>query len=387
MAIYTLLTEYVALTQPVLNMPVLLILLQVALQCIAPVAVIFASVKRRSGLERGTLSLLPMVFIITYAIMDALLGGSFLGGGFHHIQELEHFLHHPRLITEVGILLIITPLLSLLLSHGIKIQKIRFGILSALVNWSIYLLCLTGFLQISFGFPFPASFPLMDKLVLWYTYGIFAVLFQASLNITAVLWYLLFHERQEKVMDWDHLYNDRWCTKKLISLMMSGHRILLWGMTPLFILLSVLLYPEIKDSNFSWELLWLPLAFAAILVSLLLRLLFPQTVKGVRRICQWEDGVLLRRLCCEEFLSDTDALLTTDHMKLSENFLMISFGFVPILLYIPHIRYMTSYSTQKGFSALLTNGEQVHLPALSPKEYAILQKVLPWQDTFLSEEN
>lgn len=379
MALYTLLQEYVFMTQPMLTLSTFLIILQIGFQCISPSVVIVSSVKRRSIMESWMLCALPLVLILTYTIMDVLLGGAFLNGGFHHLDALEQFLHHPQLFVEVGGLLLLSPIFALPVSRCVSIPKWWPMTLASVVSLGMYLICLVGYVQIFFGLPFKENHPVMERLVLWYTYSIFTVLFQLALNITAVIWYILFHERRKKVPLADKLYDDKWCKKQIAHTMMHGHRIFLCTMVPLIALILIAILPEMVQDGFSRSLAAFPLFFGSITMLVIIRMLFPSTIRSVRRVYQWPSGELRRRIFCQEFLIGKTPLHYGEHMALSEHFLLIKAHVNPLLLYLPDIHHIEADPRSQITTAVLKDGERVKLAGLKEADLALIQQLVPAQ--------
>lgn len=65
MALYQMLTEYLFRTQPVMDVSLVAVMVQIVAQSAAPAMALYASIRRRSPLERFMPPLFPMVFFVT----------------------------------------------------------------------------------------------------------------------------------------------------------------------------------------------------------------------------------------------------------------------------------------------------------------------------------
>lgn len=370
MAIWELLTEYVCDTVPVASISLIFVMGQIIFQATQSILVILSSAQRRSGAERLFVGLVPLVFVVTYAVMDALLGGSFLGGGFHDTKNLFYFLHDPRLFWEVGALLVLFVPLNLLVSRWLEHIKWWVMLITSLASWGVYLVCLVGFVGIFT--PLERVF-MSERLVLWYTYSIYAILFQVLLSLTAVSLRLLFSEREEHLNSEENLYDDRWCKKQITRLLLRGHRIFLLGMGSLVLLLCILIYPEAREEP-SPVLIGFPVIFILVLLVVALRALFPSMVRSVRRVWAWEDGERRRRMFCEEFFDPHHSLYHGDGIDLSEHFVLMRSTLYPILLYLNDIELVQFNGRQ--YAAVLKNGERVPLLLINEKDVFELRRRL-----------
>ena len=375
MAIWKLFNEYISLTAPIINLSILFLMAQMIFQAIPPTLVIIMSIQRRSGVERCVLSVVPIVFIFTYAIIDPLLGGSFLGGGFHHVPELMRFLHHPQLLLEVGVLLVLFPILIFFVNRWMKQVKWWVMVLGALASWSMYLVCLLGFTAMFFDSGLILRLT-GEKLILWYTYSIYAVLFQTLLNLTAVLMHVLFREKEKEIKSWEALYDDGWCKKRIVHLLLRGHRVCLCVFLPLFLLLAALLLPEMKAGELGIVTILLFLPFIGVILLTSLRILIPTMVRAVRHVYAWEDGERRRRTFCKEFFDPSNPPYHGDGMDLTEHFLLMRSTLNPVLLYLPDVRSVQLNKQQYTYTATLNNGERVLLGPLNQKDHQLLRSCL-----------
>lgn len=380
MRLLELFTEYVTDTVPVISMPVPLLFFSIYLQAASPCISIYNSIRRRSPMERMLLSLPAGVFILTYSIMDGLLGGSFLGGGFSNFAGLRLFYGQGAVLWEIGGLLVLFPLLSLTVDRWNRHLPRWVTLPGDFIVWIFYAICLTGTLQLAELNPLTAAFRLSDSMLLWYTYSIFAILFQSTLSLAAIFLHGLFSERFPKniaVLS----QSDQWCTKQIQRLLLSGHRTFLYAILPLIAIIASVIYGDIRSGTSvdsytsSPTLLVFGLVILGFLLVILLRTLFPSLVAAVRQVRSWPDGAALRRLFCQEYFDEDNPPEVGEYLEVSEHFAIIR-NIRPLLVYLPHVREIDSRqrSGSTQFLWKLTEDTEVVLPLLNKKDLALLSR-------------
>ncbi len=347
-------TDYIFLTQPVVDLSFCLLMLQVVLQSAAPILLIYAAVRRQVALERFLLLMFPAVFIVTYAFIDATLGAAFLGGGFDEQEDLISYLLHSGVLAEIWSVLLLFPPLFFLTRRW-SARWYWFTLLGDLSVWAQWALgvcvsLLTG----RFG-AFPEKFLQIPQktLVLWYVYAVYTVLVQVLLNLTAMVWHLLFRERRPKG-DLDELtYDPRWCQREIAHLLLNGHRVFLCAMVPLLLLLCVLVIPAILEEGPSLDgwltfggieaMFGLPCLFFAF------RLLCPSSLPAMRRILRWENSQQLQRQFCREYFDSRRPPSYLGTVAVTPHFVLDRTSLKPGLYYLPGLDHVEA---KKGAPAV-----------------------------------
>ncbi len=354
MALFRMMTDYVFLTQPVVDLSFFLLMLQVVLQSAAPVLLIYAAVRRQVALERFVLLMFPAVFIVTYAFIDATLGAAFLGGGFDEQEELISYLLHSGVHVEIWLVLLLFPPLFFLTRRW-SARWYWFTLLGDLSVWALWGLGVcVSFLMGRFG-AFPEKFLQIPRetLVLWFVYAVYTVLVQDLLNLTAMVWHLLFRERRPKG-DLDELtYDPRWCQREIAYLLLNGHRVFLCAMLPLLLLLCALVVPAILEEGASLDG-WLTFgafeaAFGIPCLFLLFRLLHPASLPAMKRILEWENSQRLQRQFCKEYFDPRRPPKYIGQAAVTPHFILDRTSLRPGLYYLP---YLDRMEPKKGAPAV-----------------------------------
>lgn len=365
MEFYNILNQCVLSTSPILD-SVPIFLIKVALQVIAPAQLLFHAVRRKNAMERAALSLLPMVFIVTYAFLDIFLGGSFVGGGYGNEVRLLTYILNSNALREF-----ITVLVLFVLTHLLTLRWVKFtplALLRDLVPWGLFLF--SGAVTVDIllhgtitGFGLFSGL----SLVTWYVYSMFSLLFQVILNLTALLWHFLFSERIPK-KDPDELYLDpQWCKKQTVRLLLRGNRVVLYTMVPLILLIEGILVYNIGREGLGADgiaailmlhILILPMGY--FVVRALRQILFPHTIPAVQRIEQWENSPALLRQFCQEYFNSANPPVNGRFVEVTPHFILSTPILKPGLYYIPYVTHvswtMRNYqlSFQDGSALLAT---------------------------------
>lgn len=370
------LTDYIFRTAPVLDLPSLLILAQIAVQSVSPVTVMYGAIRRQNPMERLALSLFPLVFFITFVFMDVLLGSSFLGGGFRHHEALVQYLLFSPVLIEVWVLLLLFPVTFFTVRRWPV--KTPLSLLGGLVSWGMYLFCFA--ITVHTTLVGAASDPL-QRFILWYVYSIYAVLFQVVLNLTAIMWHALFSERPLRGDLDDLLYEPLWCRHQISRLLLSGHRVFFCAMFPLILLLYVLLIPALAEEGFNTstiftlaELHVFLLPMVLLTLFMLVRILFPSTLPALRRIDGWKNASALQRQFCQEYFNPNAPPLRGSNLDVTGHFILVRSGLKPAIYYIPFFQQTGSV---KGRQALLfQDGSALFLTSLAPVDAALVKRAL-----------
>ena len=147
MLLWQLFHDFVLYTTPALSIVSLMfIYLQMLLSAISPLKMIITAAKRADILESILLSLVPAIIVVSIAICEPLLFGSFLGEGFQDTARLARFLDQPALFQETiitGLLYIACTILYLLcnrqsgLLYGVR--RLFRSLIIARTTWCVFL--------------------------------------------------------------------------------------------------------------------------------------------------------------------------------------------------------------------------------------------------------
>lgn len=349
MALYHILTDYVFLTTPAVTPSITLILLQLLLQTAPPALLIFQAVRRRAAWERMMLTVPPMVFVVTFGIMDILLGGSFLGGGFVYYGALLDYLSLPNVLRELAVLLALFPLAALAVRryHGKKAWLLT--LVPDLLAWGFYLFACAVTADVALhGTATGWGWLDVPTQLTWYVYSLYAVVFQFLLDLTALLWHVLFSERGLKKAGDTFFYDPEACRKETLRILLRGHRVALCTLGPLILFLEVMLFlsvlEEPKDAEFFSQFLFIRVfffAFDAALVYLVRHLLFPRTLPAGKRLDQWADNLPCQ--FCREYYDVDHPPVGSGQLEVTAHFI-VSGGIKPALYYIPYLESATTYA-------------------------------------------
>ncbi len=345
MALFRMLTDYIFLTQPVVDLSFCLLMLQVVLQSAAPVLLIYAAVRRQIALERFMLLMFPAVFIVTYAFIDATLGAAFLGGGFDEQEALISYLLRSGVCVEIWAVLLLFPLLFFLTRRW-STRWYWFTLLGDLSVWALWTLGIGVSFWMGRSGTFPDGFLRVPRetLVLWYVYAVYTVLVQGLLNLTAMVWHLLFRERRPKG-DLDELtYDPGWCQREIAHLLLNGHRVFLCAMLPLLLLLCVLVIPAMLEEETSpagWLMFGgIEVIFGLPCLSFLFRLLRPASLPAMKRIQGWENSRQLQRQFCREYFDPRRPPKYIGQAAVTPHFILDRTSLKPGLYYLPGLDHV-----------------------------------------------
>lgn len=198
MLLAELVNDYLFMTNPVLNGSVIFVYAQMIYGCISPLRLIYTSVKRENSLETAMIILVPSVLIISMAIFEPLLFGSFLGEGYNDTDRLVAFLNQPAFFDEAIIAGWIFALSSALyILTGLRYRKMSF--ISTFLSMAPEIMVLISITVLSADVYMKGGALLssMNKtLIKWFVYGIYLIVYKSALYIVSLVWHVLFSERR-----------------------------------------------------------------------------------------------------------------------------------------------------------------------------------------------
>ncbi len=374
MAIYELLTDYISQTRPVVDFSFILVFIKIILQSAAACITICLSVKRRSLYEQVLLSLAPMVFAITYAFMDVMLGGSFLGGGFKDIEGLILFLQQKRFLKEAAAVLVIFPILSFFIRKWTKGVKSIILLPGDLVCIGLYVSGLLGTLYFAFGEFLPLSYQMSEKAVIWYTYSLISITMQSLLDIMVVVWRNIFRDHADTENLAGIEDDDKKCKKCIAKLLLRGHRVFLYAMIPLLSILGIIIITDAIKNGISpmtigfLAVLSLPALFAA------MRIIFPSTLPAMRQMEKWDDPQIRRREFCQEYYSEENPPYRIKDITFTEHYVIMPSTIKPFIFYFPDSS--NALSQKDKLEILLGNRCSSHVEGIAPKDITVLRGML-----------
>lgn len=370
-----LMTEYVFRTQPVGDASVLLLMAQIVLQSAAPAMLLFSVLKCRPVADRFLLTVVPMVFFITYVFMDIFLGGSFLNGGFHHLPELVVYLTTtPRLWWEAGAVLALFPAAFFTVRRWGKGNL--FSLLGDVSVWALWALAaaVTGCIVKNGAVPTLGPVKPGDA-ALWCVYAVYTVLAQLLLNLTAIVLHVMFRPWKPRGDPEEAAYDEDWCRRVIERLLSEGHRVFLFCMGPLTLLLYVLVGPALllEGEAGDWGMFlsfMLPLTLWCLFI--LYRVLAPATLPACRRVRSWDRELPSR--FCREYFDPACPPREGEIVQLTRSFLLDRTSLRPGLYYLPWYEGMEAHG--QGRRLLFRDGGTLELDRLPIKDRALLMKAL-----------
>lgn len=374
MAIHELLTDYISQTRPVVDFSYIVVFIKIIFQSAAACITICLSVKRRSLYEQVLLSATPIVFAITYAFMDVMLGGSFLGGGFKDIEGLSLFLHQPRFLKEAAVVLVIFPILSLFIRKWTKGFMSVFLILGDLVCIGLYIRSLLGTLYFAFGEFLPLSYHMGEKAIIWYTYSLISIAIQSLLDIMVVIWRNIFRDHADTQNLASIEDDDKKCKKCIAKLLLRGHRVFLCTMIPLLSVLSIVIIIDARKNGISpmtigiLAVLSLPVLFAAI------RIMFPSTLPAMRQMEKWDDPQIRRREFFQEYYSEENPPYRLKDITFTEHYVIMPSTMRAFIFYFPDSS--GALSQKDKLEILLGNRSSSGVEGIAPKDITVLREML-----------
>ena len=374
MAIYELLNDYISKTQPVVNSSYFFVLLKIIFQSVPACMVICMAVKRRSTYERVLLSAAPMVFAITYAFMDVMLGGSFLGGGFHHTEALYSFLCQPHFLKDAVIVLIIFPILSILIRKWTGGFKTIILIPGDITRLGLYIVSLLGTLYFAMENFSPLPVSIGEREVIRYAYSILSISCEAALDIMAVVWRIMFKERSDSqnlgVIEGD----DRKCKKCIAKLLLRGHRVFLFSMIPLLAIIAVVIILDARKNGTD------PMTIAILIILCIpvlcvgIRMMFPSTLSAMRRMESWDNPQVHRREFCREYFDEEKPPYMIQDIAFTEHYVIMPGTIRPFIFYFPD---ECGAKTWKEKAKMLIDGSAVgEVNGIAPKDVTVLRGML-----------
>jgi len=370
------LTEYLFLTQPVLDVSLFPMMAQIIMQSAAPAMVLYASIRRRSPLERFMLLLFPMVLFVTYVFMNILLGGSFLGGGFDEYGALVGYLLRSHAGVEICAVLLLFPPAFLLVRRWSKGSLL--SVLGDITIWFQWVFCVRISVPLLRG-AFPSLGPFApEDLVLCYVYGVYTLLAQLFLNLTAILLHTLFSEHAPKGDLAEQAYDPDWCRRELYRLMFSFHRVFLYSMTPLLALICALAVPALIEEGCGLStgimLGGFFLGIGGWCMVVLFRLLVPRSVPAWRRLLEREDSERLQQKFCREYFNEGHPPLHGTRFTATPHFLLDAGSLTPALYYLPD--YLGTERTRRGLVLRFRDGGALRLSQAAAPDVRLIQAAI-----------
>lgn len=300
---------------------------------------LYRSVRRDSPWERVLLCMVPGIFIVTFAFIEPLFFGSFIGDGFPWVDALRHFLDQPAFFRETmvlsGVFFLLVALDLLLQRSGRQGQDsrrtawpwaaVRHRGMLWLLKAGRFLLSVGAELAISLSLLLLGAdylrgrgqlfYSLTDTPLKWLIYGIYLVLYKSILLFVCSLWHLLFGERKQP--EDGGVDYDRWLRRYLAH----GYRAFGWGMLMFAGLWTFAvvggLYRE--GSPYRWAL-----AFDMVLIALGLGSLLASFLQPARwRILAWGNPELTLWQLHRE-LAELPPLVRTDIGFLTQHYLVVT---------------------------------------------------------------
>lgn len=363
------LIEYVAVyTKPVLsatNSP--FVMVQLIFQTVSAMAVMYDAIRRNNQWERILLCIFPVVLFMTYAIMDVLVSGSFLSGGFHNFAGLSTYLNRS-LLREVVAVLVLFPILAIvILRQGGKRWKLSLP--GNLLAWANFAFCLYGTVRVWRTWKMnPGTNPWIEtgeseeKFLLLFTYSIFTLCYQVIMNLTAVIWHFFFSESTLKG-DLDVLVcDDQWCRRRIKHLLLSRYRVLLCSILPLTIVLYAVCVPDVVSERDILGFIFINailLPFAGFCIWLIYRMLRPSGLPALRRLEGRWDSIAFRRDFCRAYFNPDNPPRRGYHLETADDFLIVRTALKPVLCRFSEIQ---SLLTDDGLKLVLKDGTVFKIP-------------------------
>ena len=392
MLLFEMLTNYIFLTTPVLSLNALLIPLQIIFQLFTPVFIMINVIRRRTMTERILLIAMPVACCLTAILMNILLGGSFLNGGFSYEPQLIQYILHSGVTDEIWavIFLFIASYftIEIILHRRTNRPSKKIMLLNlpgTILNFCLLFVCLLTVIYIQKTGNFPSVLqvsenPLIDNLlidsslVLYFTYAVYNLVFQTFVNILALLMHILFSGKELSGDIRLLSANPDWCDYAVKRFFTDGYKVMFYSFVQFAVLFYALMYWAILDEGFSVSLvLWFHVFLAPLdlLVTYsLFRILFPASLPVLRKMELWGNPQQIKRQFCLEFLDSKFLPIKGMLVWTTPYFILTPVSFFKRLYYIP------AFQEIKGQRMIFKDGSHIKMQNLQPLDRSFIQSAV-----------
>jgi len=394
MLLFKMLTNYIFLTIPAVSLNGLLIPLQILFQLFTPVFIMINVIRRRTITERILLISMPVACCLTVIIMNILLGGSFLNGGYFYELELRQYILHSGVTDEIWMvifLFIISYLiLEFILHYRIDRPSKKIMLLNlpgTILNFCLFLLCLLTAIYIQKTGDFPSILWILENspigynfltpnssLILYFTYAVYNLAFQSFVNILALLMHILF-SKKELTGDIRLLSaNPDWCEHAIKHFFTDGYKVIFYSFVQFVALFYALMYWAILDEGFSLSLIFLfhvfLLPFDLLVVYCLYRILLPSSLPVLKKMKTWGNAQQIKRQFCLEFLDSAYPPIQGMVVWTTPYFILTPASFFKKLYYIPQFQEI------QGQKIIFRDGSFIKMQNLHSLDRRIIQSAI-----------
>lgn len=386
MLLLDMLTDYVFRTTPTVSFCGILIIFELIFQLFTPAFLMTEVIRRRSLADRIMLTAVPMVFFTTFVIMNIILGGCFLNGGYIYEEELITFILSSGVVKEIWMVLLLFPItyiiVEFILHYSAQKQKQLKRLLNlpgALLNFLMFFLCLIPSIYIGTNGSFPDTeiFP-AEFIVLWYTYAVYNLLFQILVNITAIIFHVLFSRREINGSVRLLSTSPEWCDRQVKNFFTDGCKVVFCTCLEFAATFYVLMFWAMLDEGFSvslvltFHIFLIPLDFG-VLCSLWY-LLRPSAIPALKYLESQGNTVLIKRLFCLEFLDTAYPPLKGFTVWVTPHFILTPVAFFKKLYYIPLFQNMEQ--TTRGRALRFRDGSVLKSQKFQPGDWNLICRAL-----------
>lgn len=329
------LLDEITKTMPVLGMSVIFTLAQMCLGAVLPVLTMFRVVRRRSKGEIFLCCMVPIVLIVTTAIVEPLFFGSFLGDGFpeEHMRSIRGLIGRPEFFYEVIAVcggFLVCSVLFLLLDHFVG----KTSVVKILLNMGLEYLFMIAAAVICWDYLYRegAYFSsLSDPFIKWGIYGLYLLLSKSAFYLVCFVFALLFGEREPEYKFGRYESPEKWL-RGYFSRSYRSLGLAFLAFSVFWFFLAV--YPIFFEEEINVRSYWLvyvfcvgfellPAVFGAIWTFYAL---VPQMLPNYRRILKWGHPEQMTRLIYRELVGEK-ALeeLRTGMVFVTPHFVVLNF--------------------------------------------------------------
>ena len=365
MVFFTLWKEIVEATRPTVDTMALVFVVQMILGIILPMKTLLDSVHGRSRNEAALICIVPILCIVSFALVEALFFGSFLGSGFTNLQWLAAFLNQRQYFVDIFRLSSIFAGISVLfLWWENKRQPLKP--LSVLFSVGIELLLTVWMMAVSLDYLFLDGrlfYGMPSGWLKLFVYAGYLLLSKGALYLFCLFWGLLFSSRRrpEAQSNWEWVKN-----YLLPGYQAAGIGSITFGLLCAF----AVCYPVWKENpEEKWFLLIAGTSVALFLLGLAALLFYyiPGIHPNLRRIQQWNEDTeqecqkIRTELEQQEILCNDVGILTPQYLvhkipvrRLFKRELLESIQLQPVLgVYILRFSDKSSCRINKNYAAMM----------------------------------